>query len=486
MKSAGAHGFTRSRVPLIAMLALAAIGMAGCYGDDGKNGATGPTGPGSTIPGPTGPTGPTGPAAVVDPIATAQPESCVTCHGGAGGDHQSIYKDYLDAKTKSQYKISIEDVTGDGKAVNSTQTAAGVYTLSFEFKLTKNGLPYNDGTVGSSTGSLAGLQQKRFTIQAYFEGNQYPFQGQTNYTTSLGTVTFLGDGKYTASGTGAKWDPSTQAGWQAYGYVAAGVLETEGFTLYADVADDGLAFGTANNYVSTAVVSGCEACHGAPYLKHGYRAAVVDGLKDFAACKECHYDDRTGGHLDWQQMVDQPYQWATGVAAGSGQVRVQGQRDAGHAPDACHGVPVPHVHGELHDLPQGQARQDPDRCELQGRHVQELPCGRRQGRVGRCPAGHYGAEVQPAEARAGTDGTVGQVWNGLVPHDQRALRRLPQGGRRRLDVQDVPQRLRRADLQRVGPAVCRPQQGHDRLRDADRQRAGRQVQLGQCQHRPRR
>ena len=174
MKFAGAHGFTRSRVPLIAMLALAAIGTAGCSGDDGNNGATGPTGPGSTVPGPTGPTGPTGPAAVVDPIATAQPESCVTCHGGAGGDHQSIYKDYLDAKTKSQYKISIEDVTGDGKAVNSTQTAPGVYTLSFEFKLTKNGLPYNDGTVGSSTGSLAALAQKRFTIQAYFEGNQFP------------------------------------------------------------------------------------------------------------------------------------------------------------------------------------------------------------------------------------------------------------------------------------------------------------------------
>jgi hypothetical protein len=315
MKFAGAHGFTRSRVPLIAMLALAAtIGVAGCSGDDGKNGATGPTG--SVGPtGPTGPVGPTGPATTVDVIASAQPESCTTCHGEQGEDHQAVYRDYLDAKTKSQYRISIEDVTGDGKAVNSTQTAAGVYTLSYEFKLTKNGLPYNDGTVGSSTGALAGLPQKRFAIQAYFEGNQYPFQGQTNYTTSLGTVTFLGDGKYTASATGAKWDPAAQAGWQAYGYVAAGVLETEGMTLYADVADDGLAFGTASNYASTAVVSGCEACHGAPYLKHGYRAAVVEGLKDFAACKECHYDDRTGSHLDWQQMVDQPYQWATGVAA---------------------------------------------------------------------------------------------------------------------------------------------------------------------------
>ena len=34
MKFAGAHGFTRSRVPLIAMLALAAIGVAGCSGDE--------------------------------------------------------------------------------------------------------------------------------------------------------------------------------------------------------------------------------------------------------------------------------------------------------------------------------------------------------------------------------------------------------------------------------------------------------------------
>jgi hypothetical protein len=42
---------------------------------------------------------------------------------------------------------------------------------------------------------------------------------------------------------------------------------------------------------------------------------VVSGLTDFAACKECHFDDRTGSHRDWQQMVDQPYEWATGVAA---------------------------------------------------------------------------------------------------------------------------------------------------------------------------
>ena len=328
MKSAGAHGFTRSRVPLIAMMALAAaIGVAGCSGDDGK---TGPTGPGSTVPGPTGPTGPTGPAAVVDPIATARPESCVTCHGGAGDDHQSIYKDYLDAKTKSQYKISIEDVTGDGLIVTSVPSATlGRFDVTLEVKITKNGLPYNDE-------KLAGLPQKRFTLQGYFPGATYPFQDA--YTTGLGsnvsapvppatgwgpqtgTITLQpgGQGAYVIKQTNVQFNPLALAGYQAYAYIAAGVLETEGMTLYADVADDGLAVGNAaapaTKYASTAVVGGCEACHGAPYLKHGYRAAVVDGLSDFAACKECHFDDRKGSHLDWQQMVDQPYQWATGVA----------------------------------------------------------------------------------------------------------------------------------------------------------------------------
>jgi OmcA/MtrC family decaheme c-type cytochrome len=48
-------------------------------------------------------------------------------------------------------------------------------------------------------------------------------------------------------------------------------------------------------------------------MKHGNRVAAVAGLPDFAACKSCHYDDRTGGHTDWQYMVDEPFNWATGV-----------------------------------------------------------------------------------------------------------------------------------------------------------------------------
>jgi OmcA/MtrC family decaheme c-type cytochrome len=45
-------------------------------------------------------------------------------------------------------------------------------------------------------------------------------------------------------------------------------------------------------------------------MKHGYRAAHVDGLPDFAACKACHYDTRNGGHQDWQILVDDPARYA--------------------------------------------------------------------------------------------------------------------------------------------------------------------------------
>ena len=61
MKFSRAHGFARSRMPMIALLALAAsIGIAGCTNDGG--GPAGPDGGGDS--GQTGPTGPTGPTDV--------------------------------------------------------------------------------------------------------------------------------------------------------------------------------------------------------------------------------------------------------------------------------------------------------------------------------------------------------------------------------------------------------------------------------------
>jgi hypothetical protein len=296
------------------MLALAAtFGLTGCEGDDGAVGAQGPTGE----QGPPGDPGPTGPG--LDPIASARAESCSTCHGGVGTNHQDIYREYKNAKTKSAFRMTIVDLDLSGQPVNVTRTNPGVdpaeYTVALEFKverLDSNGINFvpfvNDG--------LASLDQKRFIVQRFFQGAEFPFQ--TAFTQRLNTITNLGAGNYTASATKVKFDPlALPGGAQAYAYIAEGVLETEGMILYTDVADVGWAFGDAadptKQFVSAATVDGCEACHGDPYLKHGYRAADVSGLPVFAACKECYFDDGKGSHLDWQQMVDEPFEWATGV-----------------------------------------------------------------------------------------------------------------------------------------------------------------------------
>ena len=121
-------------------------------------------------------------------------------------------------------------------------------------------------------------------------------------------------GQYSVTNTSATWAPETSNA-QAYVYVADGALASEGFQLYTDVSNVGLAFGDAGTYVSAANVSGCEKCHGTPYMKHGYRAAAVAGLADFAACKACHYDTRTGGHQAWQLLVDDPLAYAAQTAS---------------------------------------------------------------------------------------------------------------------------------------------------------------------------
>ncbi len=171
----------------------------------------------------------------------------------------------------------------------------------------------------------AGLDQKRFYVTQYDSATRTYINGNT----SLSTLTTLGPGNYALSRNGLSFDPTANG--MVYGYIADDALFThEGASselpagshvhLYDNVANMALAFGDADvadpdTYVSTANVAGCEKCHGSPYLKHGYRGAEAANLPDFAACKSCHYDDRNGGHIDWQYMVDEPFNWATGVAA---------------------------------------------------------------------------------------------------------------------------------------------------------------------------
>ena len=288
-----------------------AFTMAGCEGDDGAAGPAGATG----ATGPAGPAGPPGPG--LDPIAAAveaaNVESCSVCHEGVGGGHQAIYTEYADA---SELSLTFDNFTSTPDLVNGTWDVALTFTVNFA------GAPY--------TGTLASLDQARFFVNRYDStvGNNGEFYEAFQ---SLGNGVATGTpGQWTVTRTGLTFDPTVSG--QVYGYVALGVLlEHESGTggeipsgshvhLYEDVANAAISFGdldpaNANTYVSLANPEGCAKCHGSPYLKHGYRAAEVAGTPDFAACKVCHNDDGLGGHPDWQYMVDEPFNWATGVAA---------------------------------------------------------------------------------------------------------------------------------------------------------------------------
>jgi len=229
-----------------------------------------------------------------DPCANVQPESCVICHSSSGDDHQAVYDDYADA---SSLELTIDSVT-------SASDGDGTYTATMTFTIMKDGVAYID------VDGLPTLEQKRFYGITY-DSATGKFYESIRFRNEIA----LGGGQYSVTAEGISYMPETSNG-AVYAYIADGLLDTEGMKLYSDVANAGLAFGDAGTYESIANVSGCEKCHGAPYMKHGYRAAVVDGLSDFAACKSCHYDTKTGGHGDWQMLVDDPARYAEIAALG--------------------------------------------------------------------------------------------------------------------------------------------------------------------------
>jgi OmcA/MtrC family decaheme c-type cytochrome len=280
--------------------------LSGCEGSDGAAGAPGVAGP----VGPVGPPGPPGPVPddIQKAIDSAKPESCGTCHDGVGGGHQDIYAAYSDA---SALELIFTSFT-------STPNGA-VWDVTLNFTILKDGVPFTE---------FDALDQKRFYVNRYdstagVAGEFYEaFQ-------SLGDFAMGAPGNYVATRAGLTFDPTVSG--QVYGYIAQGALFTHDSPsselpagshvhLYDDVANTAIGFGDAasgsgNEYVSAANAEGCENCHGGPYLKHGYRAAQVAGIPDFASCKVCHNDDGQGGHEDWQYMVDEPFNWATGVAS---------------------------------------------------------------------------------------------------------------------------------------------------------------------------
>jgi OmcA/MtrC family decaheme c-type cytochrome len=278
-----------------------AFAISGCEGDDGAPGATGPTGP----TGPVGPAGPPGPVPddVQAAIDSADVESCGTCHEGAGDGHQAEYAKYNDA---SNLELTIVSVTSNFNGAT--------YDAEMLIHVERDGVPVSGMSSWTSRGNTvwgpAGTSQMSFYTVSYDSANRF-FSNSRSF--SMAQTADQGGGDYLLTATSA-FDPVPVNG-TAYGYLAADPLDTEGMTLYDNVVNAALAFGDVDTYQSLADSTGCENCHGTPYMKHGYRAADVSPLTDFTACKSCHYDNRTGGHEDWQYMVDDPFNWATGVAA---------------------------------------------------------------------------------------------------------------------------------------------------------------------------
>lgn len=267
--------------------------LSGCDGDDGDPGPAGP-------PGATGPTGPEGPPGEdFDPIAMARPESCATCHSNAGLAHQETYDAYID---QSELRMTFDSVT--------SVPVGATFDVTLEFSIDDaNGDP-----LVLTTDEFRSLPQKTFYSVRYDAATRTFLD---SVSMSGNSVVSNGDGTYTLAASGFSYAPEASNA-VVYGYIARNEMfaATGGrVRLYDEIDNTGLVFGDAGTYVSNANVEGCVKCHGAPYGKHGYRqAAEVDtDLPDFVACKTCHYDDRDGTHPDWQQMVDNPAEWAAGV-----------------------------------------------------------------------------------------------------------------------------------------------------------------------------
>jgi len=280
-----------------------AFALGGCEGDDGAPGPVGPTGA-------TGPAGPPGPGldAVEAAVVKANVESCSTCHDGDGDYHQAYYNEYVD----SALAMTITDVT-------SVVNVAGGFDLTVDFSLTLNGAPY--------AADPATLDKKSFYVVQLLANGDFVnsggfFPALDASLVQAGAVA----GTYTLTQNVA-YDVSGFDGGAIVGSIGIGVLDfpdnpynpAGGRRLRGYVDQATAAFevggGTLAAWQSPAKVAGCEACHGVPYRKHANIEAVVAGVPDFTQCKACHSDDRNGGHPEWQYMVDEPLNWATGVPA---------------------------------------------------------------------------------------------------------------------------------------------------------------------------
>jgi hypothetical protein len=144
-----------------------------------------------------------------EPCDDVQPESCVTCHSGAGALHQADYDAYTDASSL--------DLTVDGVA--SVDNGDGTFDATMTFTIMKDGVAYIDAD------GLPSLGQKRFYAVTYDSAT-----GQFDNSKSFSNPVALGNGQYSVTATGIAYDLNNSNG-QAYAYIADGLLDTEGMKL---------------------------------------------------------------------------------------------------------------------------------------------------------------------------------------------------------------------------------------------------------------
>jgi OmcA/MtrC family decaheme c-type cytochrome len=265
------------------LLTVLGLGIVGCKGEPGADGADGANG-----------------------------QDGINGTDGVDGVDGADGADGADGEDGEDVTIAPAGTTGLDLTLHSLESTANgeTYDVVLTFSITRDGVPYvdSDGVIDESNG-LSELSQSRFYAVQYD-----PAAG--TFDNSLGfdrqTITNIEGmpGYYTITYSGASYAPETTDAF-AYGYVGDDPLDVESMTLYDFVSNAVLTFGDTgpDSYESAANVAGCEKCHGAPYMKHGYRAAEVEGVSDFAICKTCHYDTRTGGHEDWQILVDDPLRY---------------------------------------------------------------------------------------------------------------------------------------------------------------------------------
>ena len=255
----------------------------------------------------------------VDPHILAEPESCMTCHSGAGEQHQASYDEL--------YQDGVIQVSNMAYSFEEPDTS------TVTFNMTKNGAPY-DGTQAASMGIY-------FTP---YDGENFQFDPAMERMSLSGDLTYDGEGGMTSTMTGTTDLSAVNGIIVIYGtdeivgrlpariqqgkYPFAGLLET----------------GDGVDYASAANVEGCVKCHSDPYLKHGYIYGEVNGdpATDFMTCKACHLDNGEGGHFEWQLLVDDPA-LAAAYLAGDVELTPEQQAQYGYKTTLMNDVHMSHA-----------------------------------------------------------------------------------------------------------------------------------------------